>query len=161
MANRFLDRNAENADLNQYWYSAKTIDVLVQEIEALKAWRTAFLSTPSIFFSLSEDFRQRSHFFDIDEKWKDHPNFVRYDFNEPLALADELRESFELVIIDPPFITLEVWQKYAQTCKFLLKPGGKIILSTIMENETMMRDLLDVHPVKFMPSIPHLVYQCI
>lgn len=64
-----------------------------------------------------------------------------------------------MVVIDPPFITRDVWELYTQTIKFLLKPGGKILLSTIFENKEMMKELLDVHPCKFQPSIPHLVYQ--
>ena len=31
--------------------------------------------------------------------------------------------SFDMVIIDPPFITREVWEKYASTAKLLLKAG--------------------------------------
>lgn len=49
-----------------------------------------------------------------------------------------------------------------QRCSLLAHataPGGKILLSTIAENEEMMKELLDVHPCAFMPSIPNLVYQ--
>ena len=49
--NAFLARFGERGDMNQYWYSAHTIDVMVSEIEA-HATRAAFLSTPSVYFSL-------------------------------------------------------------------------------------------------------------
>lgn len=62
-------------------------------------------------------------------------------------------------MIDPPFITREVWGKYAETVRLLLKPEGKILLSSILENADMLGELLGVRPVAFQPSIPHLVYQ--
>jgi hypothetical protein len=75
-----------------------------------------------------------------------------------------------MVIIDPPFITREVWEKYAATTKLLLleettsdredhSKANCILLSTIAENEAMMKELLQVNPVAFQPSIPNLVYQ--
>lgn len=44
-------RVPENGDFNQYWYSAKTIEALVAEVEE-NSTKAAFLSTPSILFSL-------------------------------------------------------------------------------------------------------------
>lgn len=62
-------------------------------------------------------------------------------------------------MIDPPFITRDVWTKYAETVRLLVKPEGKILLSSILENAGMLEELLGVKPVAFQPSIPHLVYQ--
>jgi hypothetical protein len=64
-----------------------------------------------------------------------------------------------MVVIDPPFITREVWEKYSIAVKLLLAENGKIILSTIDENEEMMKELLGVEKKAFRPSIPNLVYQ--
>lgn len=74
-------------------------------------------------------------------------------------LPSDLHHSFDVCVIDPPFITREVWEKYAITARLLLKPEGKLILSSIMENAAMLNELLGVHPVAFKPSIPHLIYQ--
>ena len=46
---------------------------------------------------------------------------------------------------------------WRQTTKLLLAPGGKVLASTIQENAPMMKELLDVNPTVFFPSIPHLV----
>ena len=46
-----------------------------------------------------------------------------YDFNEPDSVPQELMDSFDMVVIDPPFITREVWEKYAATAKLLMKKG--------------------------------------
>lgn len=185
--------------------------------EALDAGgRGAYVSTPSVYFSLPKDKRAGSHVFDIDTQWEKDPGFVRYDFNEPEAIPKELHHAFDFVLVDPPFITREVWEKYATTVRLLAKEGSaprvvvaggasgaaggeaaaeegeskteakveasgddskaeadagaetgagaaepacRVLVSTIAENEAMMRELLDVEPRAFMPSIPNLVYQ--
>jgi 16S rRNA G966 N2-methylase RsmD len=162
--NRFLSMTKEVEELNQYWYSNRTIAHMARDVEdvcAAEDTRACFLSTPSVYFSLSKEVRARSWCFDLDTQWANEPGFVRYDFNAPVDFegADELKGTFDMVIIDPPFITREVWEKYAETAKHLLKPGGAVMGSTIQENATLMKELLDVEPRAFMPSIPTLVYQ--
>ena len=65
-----------------------------------------------------------------------------------------------MVVIDPPFITKEVWEKYTVAAKLLLIPeGGLVLASTIDENEGFMQELLGCQRKAFRPSIPNLVYQ--
>jgi hypothetical protein len=46
----------------------------------------------------------------FDKKFeKNDKNFVFYDFNEPENIPENLNNFFDFVLIDPPFITLEVW----------------------------------------------------
>ena len=63
------------------------------------------------------------------------------------------------MLIDPPFITEDVWRKYATTAKLLLAPGGRVLASTVAENAPLMAELLGAKPLAFKPSIPNLVYQ--
>eukprot|EP00762_Andalucia_godoyi_P002773 ANDGO_04392.mRNA.1 Protein-lysine N-methyltransferase DDB_G0272708 len=158
--NKFLKRTKEKADFNQYWYSKPTIDAMVSEVLA-NARCAAFLSTPSVYFSLPDDsdVRKNSIVLDIDPVFKKDPNFVMYDYHHPEAIPAKYEKQFDYVVIDPPFITEEVWRLYTEAAARLLKDGGKILLSTIQENADMMKALLNVAPCKFMPSIPHLVYQ--
>ena len=63
--NQFLARYKENADLNQYWYSKPTIEFMVQQCEAVGK-RIAFLSTPSVYFSLKDkSIKENSVCFDV------------------------------------------------------------------------------------------------
>jgi hypothetical protein len=63
--NSFLARTAEKWELNQYWYASNTIAMLTKEIEE-HATKVAFLSTPSVWFSLENpDIKSRSFFFDV------------------------------------------------------------------------------------------------
>lgn len=62
---RFLSGHEEKLKLNQFWYSAPTIATMVNEIEQY-ATRCAFLSTPSLFFSLnSTQLQNNSTLFDV------------------------------------------------------------------------------------------------
>lgn len=163
--NRFLSTTREVEDLNQYWYSNRTITHMAKDVEEVCAGentRAAFLSTPSVYFSVNKETRARSWCFDLDTQWSKDRGYVRYDFNTPTEFdgAAELKGTFDMVIIDPPFITREVWEKYTETARFLLKPnGGAVMASTIQENAPFMKELLGVEPQVFMPSIPTLVYQ--
>lgn len=48
---------------------------------------------------------------------------MHYNYKEPEKIPSELHQTFDFVVIDPPFITEEVWSLYAQAAKLLLKPG--------------------------------------
>ena len=64
-----------------------------------------------------------------------------------------------MVVIDPPFITREVWEKYAAAARLLLKPEvGLVLGSTIDENEAMIKEVVGADRKAFRPSIPNLVY---
>ncbi len=82
-------------------------------------------------------------FFKLDDQWSKEPNFFCYDFNKPELIPSDLHQSFDMVVIDPPFITREVWEKYTTAARFLLKPEvGKVLATTIAENEPFMKELL-------------------
>lgn len=122
----------------------------------------AFLSTPSLFFALSEAERSGCRLLDFDrELGASEPCFVPFDFRAPEALPADLRGAFRAVIIDPPFITHEVWRAYAATARMLLAPGdGRLIIgTTVVENAELLREELGIRPHLFLPSIPHLPYQ--
>ncbi|XP_073391709.1 uncharacterized protein [Physcomitrium patens] len=155
--NRFVATTKEKWDLNQYWYSANTIASLKKEVQE-HATKVAFLSTPSVWFSLeNSDIKNRSFFFDVDSQWEKHSNFVYWNYNQPSEVDRTMHHQFDCVVIDPPFVTREVWAKYSEAALLLLKEGGKIILSTIPENAEMLKHMLNVKRQAFQPSIPHLV----
>ena len=162
------DHTDDKADLNQYWYSAATIATLVDVVRShcLPAQQpdatldVAFISTPSLFFSLSPVERARSRLLEYDAALGDgEAGFVAYDFHQPLALPDELHAAFGCVVIDPPFITSEVWMQYVATAKWLLAPGGRAVLTTVIENAELLGEQLGVWPNNYLPSIPNLPYQ--
>ena len=89
-----------------------------------------------------------------DKKWESDRGFVFYDYKQPEIFPNELRGTFDMVVVDPPFITEEVWALYATTTKLLMKDGvnidgspkGKMILTTLFENATMLKRILNARP---------------
>ena len=69
------------------------------------------------------------------------------------------------MLADPPFITEEVWTKYGEAIRKIIRKdeqgniAGRVLLSTIQENEQFLTGLLGVTKRAYKPSIPHLVYQ--
>lgn len=95
----------------------------------------------------------------FDRQWEADAGFVHYDYRQPEALPSELAGAFDFIVVDPPFITHDVWSLYAQAVQFLAAPGARLLLSSVAENEAFLAGLLGVHRTVFQPSIPHLVYQ--
>ena len=58
--------------------------------------------------------------------------FVHYDLNKPLEIPSSLESTFDMVILDPPYLNKDTNLKMAQTAKKLLKSekDGKILLIT-------------------------------
>ncbi len=171
----FLRSAPEAADMNQYWYSPTTIETIVTELEAAAAaqggdspLRVAFLSTPSVFFSLPESsaVRAGSIVFDYDRQWEGHANYRFFNFDDPAGtIQSALHHSFDFCVVDPPFITRDVWTKYAEAIRLCLKPAdagdtpGRVILTTVGENEAMLRTVLgeklgkSLRKTTFMPAM--------
>lgn len=176
MCAAFLASTREIADLNQYWYSESTIAALVSASTELAAraasargepeaaGRIAFLSTPSLYFALPASARSgagRHAVLDIDTQWAADAGFARFDFRAGAdALPAPLRGAFDVCVIDPPFITEEVWRAYADAARALLRAdGGALVLTTVAENADLLRTLFGARRTAFQPSIPNLVYQ--
>ncbi|ETV81698.1 hypothetical protein H257_05302 [Aphanomyces astaci] len=187
---QFAATYKEKEEFNQYWYSSATIEYLAKEILRSNPKCVAFLSTPSLYYAC-EELQKDATFaatstptfvlFDLDAAL---PRVVPYDFNDPTSFpghaATEFEHAFDFVVIDPPFITEQVWTKYAESARHLLVPQGKLLLTTIgtiyihyssppwtsflilthaAENHVFLDRLLSCTLRRYQPSIPHLVYQ--
>jgi len=167
LLNHAEDHVGRAADFNQYWYSPSTISTILDVLRehCLHGGHSAcldiaFVSTPSLFFALTPSERACCRVLDFDAALgEDEPGFVLYDFNHPTDIPKALAGAFKCVVIDPPYITTEVWQQYITTAKYLLRDGGLVLLTTVLENADMLRQSLDVRPNTFLPSIPNLPYQ--
>ena len=197
-SNSFLETTEENRQLNQYWYSKHSIETICNAIreglELIKGKRVAFLSTPSLFFSLSgrrsihglyrffnnilrpqhldapsmsafpESEREHCALFDFDTTLS-CKGYYFYDYQDPTKISNECLHSFDMVVIDPPFISHSVWEDYARTAKCLLKAdkanGTLVLATTVEENGVLLKTLFgnSCNPALFRPCIPNLVYQ--
>lgn len=162
--NKFLKIYSEKENFNQYWFSEKTINFIVNQVETY-GHKCAFVSTPSIFFSCNSKIQENSYLFEFDEKLiKKHKNGVKFDFNNFTDLSDQFYNYFDFIVVDPPFITEFAWGCYADFIKLISKKENdtyqaKILTCSIAENENMLKKMLNLGVRNFQPSIPHLVYQ--
>ena len=156
---------SEKVEFNQYWYSSDTVSVIVAEMVRLAPKRVALLSTPSVWLPALQA-KLHADLFDFDASFQELSaqsslgEFVHYDFNTP-NISSQRAGLYDLVLIDPPFITLDVLTAYAITCKQLLSKDGRLIISSIAENLEHFQELFgsEMRPVGFQPSVPSLVYQ--
>lgn len=175
-----FDFSKEAKDLNQYWYSPHTIAAFIGELRH-HATACAFLSTPSLYFALlaSDDSSEcggsdgensaksavklssNSRLFEFDRQWEKCPGFVHYDFYKPDHVPVQYFALFDYVVADPPFITEDCWAAYIKTAKTLLKPGGKVLFTSVIENHTMLEGLFDapLFIAPFFPAVVNLTYQ--
>lgn len=167
--------NLENPNFNQYWYGPETIDAMVEEIRLLAAnrsadeslgrpLRVACVSTPSVHFALDQSSNLESTLFEWDSKLVrqagDHG--VMWDYSDPAVWPEGRFGMFDLVVMDPPFITEEVIRAYSTFALKLADPkaSGYYIFSSIAENEEMINAALPgCKAVPFKPYIKNLVYQ--
>jgi hypothetical protein len=154
-------------------YSRPTIDALLAAALELAArgaaargagagaGRVAFVSTPSLYFALPAAARAGHAVLDIDTQWAGDGGFIHFDFAAGAdALPAAARGAFDVVVIDPPFITEPVWRAYAAAAAALLRAGGAALLTTVAENAPLLAELFaGARRVPFQPSIPRLVYQ--
>ena len=158
----FESKFQEKSDLNQYWYSSSTVIAIRDELIRLRPQRIAFVSTPSLFFSVC-DFIQESYLFDFDVDFERAADgrFVRFDYRYP-QIDTFHHISYDAVVMDPPFISEEVISAYAKVYRDLAKTTGSLLLfTTTPENQQFLESSLNsrVHQATFLPCIPNLVYQ--
>jgi len=84
---------------------------------------------------------------------------VFYDFNHPENIPIEHHHKYDFFVIDPPFITHEVWAKYIEAVQLLQTSEYKLLFTTIDENAQFLFEKIKVIKRTYKPSIPHLVYQ--
>jgi hypothetical protein len=133
------------------------------------------MSTPSLYFSLpSKAHKEASVLLELDDDAFKHRvpsnhNYVHFDYcNGANDIPPSLQAAFDTVVIDPPFVTRECWQLYAQAAYALMATPteenrdvfpGKVFATTLAENAGLMHELFNASPLAFRPCIPHLVYQ--
>ena len=115
--------------------------------------RVAFISCPTLFnhFVKVNKGAVDSVLLEYDDRFGYHGNnFIKYDYNEPLALPKEMKGQFEIVVADPPFLSEECLSKFAVTIKFLAR--DKVLLCTGAVMEELAVRLLGVKPCNFQPK---------
>ncbi|KAF7544261.1 hypothetical protein G7Z17_g10095 [Cylindrodendrum hubeiense] len=123
---------AEDWNESQFWYSDESANVLAEQLldGASSSTTIGVLSTPSAFIALKNIVRKQPAkdrpklvLFEHDNRFNVFPEFVFYDYQQPLKLPGELKGTLDSVIIDPPFFNDDCQTKFALTARWLLKPS--------------------------------------
>ncbi|XP_013780059.1 EEF1A lysine methyltransferase 1-like [Limulus polyphemus] len=145
----------EDWQLSQFWYDDKTSEILAMKTLNVTGpfGRIACISCPSVFKKL-QNLKQKevtTHLLEYDRRFDVYTdNFIYYDFNKPLNLPKSMKENYDVVLADPPFLSKECLEKTSLTIQYLAK--DKIILCTGAVMEDDARKLLDIQPCNFSPQ---------
>lgn len=178
----------ENWQLSQFWYDDDTCTALAEEIirqrqlSGLETYNVACISAPSVFAKLRE-MKVSFNVFLLENDTRFEAfgkSFVFYDYKRPttIACADSvyarecgvsmnLASSFDLLLVDPPFLSEECWSKTSETVTHMSKISSlesglrstdtKVIVCTGAVMQSAIQRLIlgyngfTVHETSFLP----------
>ncbi|KAF9446783.1 hypothetical protein P691DRAFT_761334 [Macrolepiota fuliginosa MF-IS2] len=144
---------SEDWQLSQFWYStsfANRLAGLIGEIEPSPNASIAFVCAPTAFVAFQNLYpRPQTRLLEVDQRFAvlTPSHYVPYDLNEPDSFPAELKGSFDLAIVDPPFLNEVTNAKLIQTLRQILKPTAKLILVTSTSVEDVIAKLYDAPPL--------------
>ncbi|KAI5713348.1 hypothetical protein M8J75_015710 [Diaphorina citri] len=121
----------EDWQLSQFWYDENTTERLSEEAvcRAGKEGSIALISCPTLYPKIRELAPDaKVTLFEYDTRFKIYgSDFVFYDYKAPLDVPRELSAHYDLVVLDPPFLSdeWEIMQDLAlrllgvKKCKFI------------------------------------------
>ncbi|CAG9809831.1 unnamed protein product [Chironomus riparius] len=128
---------SENWQLSQFWYDEETQKVfgkickkLIREYD--EDIKIALLSCPSLFETV-RSIADNVKIFEYDERFKKYENdFVHYDYNlgDSEDYLKEFTGSFDVIILDPPFLSEECLTKSYKIVSRIKNENSLIILNT-------------------------------
>ena len=146
----------EDWQLSQFWYSDETANDLAKAvINAVgDGGRIACISAPTLYRACKkvENTKVSFDLFEYDKRFAAYgDNFHFYDYKAPLDVNRELREKYDLVFADPPFLSEECLTKTMVTVKFLTKEGGNIVLCTGAVMANLANRLANLNVCQYQP----------
>ena len=119
---------AEDWQLSQFWYDEATASKLAEKclksVAYLESSRIACISCPTLYLELKKTLPDghRVNLFEYDKRFSAFgQDFIFYDYRSPLDIPRDLRENFDIVFADPPFLSEECMTKTCVTVKYLAK----------------------------------------
>ena len=150
----------EDWQLSQFWYSEETALSLARAVldslgEVEGGARGACVSAPTLYRACTKlDPENKVNFdlFEFDKRFAVYgKHFHFYDYKAPLGVDRDLREKYDLVFADPPFLSEECLTKTLVTVRFLSKAGGKVVLCTGAVMAELAHRLADLTVCKYSP----------
>lgn len=150
-----IDLFKEDWQLSQFWYSSETAEALASELlsdsKKLDNIRVGILCAPSVYPKLMRHKPKDAWLFEYDTRFEvlAGQKFVKYDYNFPFRLPQELKGTFDRLIIDPPFLSDECETKAAMTARWLGKTDARLIVCSGAKMRDLLLRLYKAHESKF------------
>ncbi|KAK4452068.1 putative N6-adenine methyltransferase-domain-containing protein [Podospora aff. communis PSN243] len=131
-----MDLFAEDWNKSQFWYSEETANQYARQLleGATEDMTIAILSAPSVFVALmnilkaadTNQPRPKIILLEYDTRFEVFPEYIFYDYMQPLKLPSELKGTVDRIIIDPPFLSEDCHTKAALTARWLTRPASNV-----------------------------------
>ncbi|XP_053959138.1 protein-lysine N-methyltransferase CG9154 [Anastrepha ludens] len=154
----------EDWQLSQFWYSESTKQALGNVIRKLLAeqeskadklsYRIALLSCPSLYGTVKQ-VHGNVKIFEFDKRFSVYgDDFVFYDFNsaDENGYLEEYKDTFDIIVADPPFLSEECIMKISKIIKKLQKSSTKIIFCSGAIVEPWLTQSLQLKKCSFEPA---------
>ncbi|OTA99949.1 hypothetical protein M426DRAFT_324687 [Hypoxylon sp. CI-4A] len=128
-----MEAFTEDWNESQFWYSDETATLLAKQL--LDGVRedevVAVVSAPSVFVALknllnatdaSQPKPKKVYLLEHDQRFSVFPEFIFYDFQQPIKLPAELKGTVDRIICDPPFLSEDCQTKAALTVRWMARP---------------------------------------
>jgi hypothetical protein len=112
----FADGFEERHDLEQYFWSEKTVDNLMEALRHICIGESCCLTTPSLAHAWHVKERRDEVFLDIDRRFEYLPKFHYFDLRAPHEYDME-DSTFRLIVFDPPFFYIPMTTMFEAVCK--------------------------------------------
>lgn len=149
----------EDWRLSQFWYEPETARTVAQEVLTVCSkspnFRVACIACPTLYAYLKKmDPGISAQLLEYDNRFEQYGSeFSFYDYNRPVDLPSELKQAFQVVVADPPYLSKECLEKVAQTVSFLAQPDlSRLLLLTGEVQRDLASELLGLHPCNFKPQ---------
>ena len=146
----------EDWQLSQFWYSDETANDLAKAVVNVvgEEGRIACISAPTLYRACLklENTKVNFDLFEYDKRFAAYgDNFHFYDYKSPLDVNRDLREKYDLVFADPPFLSEECLTKTMVTVKFLIKDSGNVVLCTGAVMANLANRLANLNVCQYQP----------
>ncbi|XP_058204331.1 uncharacterized protein LOC131318517 [Rhododendron vialii] len=150
---------AEDWRLSQFWYDRDTAETVAREVLSLccsvESPSVACIACPTLYAYLKKiDPSVSAQLLEYDKRFEQYGSeFTFYDYNQPEELPSSLKNAYQIVVADPPYLSKECLEMVTQTISFLMRPGKSYLLLLTGEvQKDRAAELLDLYPCGFRPQ---------
>ncbi|CAF0807897.1 unnamed protein product [Rotaria sordida] len=159
--NKATDEPKEDWHLSQFWYNKETATRLMNEVIAIlpQYGKCACIACPTVWSLMHKEYPEIENIlFEYDIRFAaNNKSFIKYDYNDDDRIEEiyaPWKHSFDVLIVDPPFLSRECFEKVSRLVKFIGKPTPQckhIICTGTIQEENVKECFPGAYRVTFQP----------